>query len=128
MAIKKTPKNIKFEEALAELEAAVEKLESGDLPLEEAIEEFQRGTELSKICLEKLNKAKAAVQKLVVSPVNDEDYHTEDFEAPEENRTTSFKEEYAWIFRSIMTAAKSWSTAFWKNAWKNGASPTWTML
>jgi exodeoxyribonuclease VII small subunit len=80
MAIKKTPKNIKFEEALAELEAAVEKLESGDLPLEEAIEEFQRGTELSKICLEKLNKAKAAVQKLVVSPVNDEDYHTESFE------------------------------------------------
>lgn len=84
MATKKTPKNIKFEEALAELEAAVEKLESGDLPLEEAVEEFQRGTELSKICLEKLNKAKAAVQKLVVSPVNDEDFHTENFEEAEE--------------------------------------------
>ena len=83
MAAKKMNKNIKFEEALAELEAAVEKLESGDLPLEEAIEEFQKGTELSKICLEKLNKAKAAVQKLVVNPVNDEDYHTEDFEEPE---------------------------------------------
>jgi exodeoxyribonuclease VII small subunit len=80
MAAKKMNKNIKFEEALAELEAAVEKLESGDLPLEEAIEEFQKGTELSKICLEKLNKAKAAVQKLVVSPVNDGDFHTEDFE------------------------------------------------
>lgn len=79
MAAKKAPRNIKFEEALAELEAVVEKLESGDLPLEEAIEEFQRGTELSKICLEKLNIAKAAVQKLIVSPVNDEDYHTEDF-------------------------------------------------
>ena len=84
MAAKKTPKNIKFEDALAELESAVEKLESGDLPLEEAIEEFQRGTELSKICLEKLNKAKAAVQKLVVSPVNDEDYHTEDLDEPDE--------------------------------------------
>ena len=84
MAAKKTPKNIKFEDALAELELAVEKLESGDLPLEEAIEEFQRGTELSKICLEKLNKAKAAVQKLIVSPVNDEDYHTEDFDEPDE--------------------------------------------
>ncbi len=84
MAGKRTAKNIKFEEALAELEAAVEKLESGDLPLEEAIEEFQRGTELSKICLEKLNKAKTAVQKLVVSPVNDEDYHTEDFDEPDE--------------------------------------------
>ena len=84
MAAKKTSKNIKFEEALAELEAAVEKLERGDLPLEEAIAEFQKGTELSKICLEKLNKAKAAVQKLEVNPVNDEDFHTEDFAEPDE--------------------------------------------
>ena len=84
MAAKKFNKNMKFEEALAELETAVEKLESGDLPLEEAIEEFQKGTELSKICLNKLNKAKAAVQKLVVSPVSDENYHTEDFDEPEE--------------------------------------------
>ena len=58
MATKKTVKNLKFEEALAELEAAVEKLENGDLPLEDAITEFQRGTELSKICLEKLNAGK----------------------------------------------------------------------
>ena len=84
MAAKKMNKNIKFEEALAELEEVVEKLEQGDLPLEEAIEQFQKGTELSKICLEKLNKAKAAVQKLVVSPINDEDFHTESFEEPEE--------------------------------------------
>ena len=83
MAAKKFNKNMKFEEALTELEAAVERLESGDLPLEEDIEEFQKGTELSKICLDKLNKAKAAVQKLVVSPVNDENYHTEDFDEPE---------------------------------------------
>ena len=41
MVAKKTSKNIKFEEALAELEAAVEKLESGDLPLEEVIAVFQ---------------------------------------------------------------------------------------
>ena len=84
MVAKKTSKNIKFEEALAELEAAVEKLECGDLPLEEAIAEFQKGTELSKICLDKLNKARAAVQKLEVNPVNDEDFQTEDFEEPEE--------------------------------------------
>ena len=49
MAGKKTSKNIKFEEALAELESVVDKLQNGDLPLENAIEEFQRGTELSKI-------------------------------------------------------------------------------
>ena len=96
MAAKKINKNLKFEEALAELEAAVEKLESGDLPLEEAIEEFQKGTELSRICMEKLKVAKAAVQKLVVSPVNDDNlklvvspvnddnFHTEEFEEPDE--------------------------------------------
>ena len=84
MALKKISKNIKFEEALADLEATVDKLESGELPLEEAIEQFKYGTELSQICLEKLNKAKAAVQKLEVNPVNDEDFHTEEFEEPED--------------------------------------------
>ena len=84
MAAKKPNKNIKFEEALAELEAAVEKLESGDLPLEEAIEQFQWGTELSRICMEKLKIAKEAVQKLAVSPVNDDNYRMEEFEEPEE--------------------------------------------
>ena len=94
MAGKKTSKNIKFEEALAELESVVDKLQNGDLPLEDAIEEFQRGTELSKICLEKLNAAKAAVQKLVVDPDNEDDYHTEEFaDLEEENITASDREE-----------------------------------
>lgn len=79
MATKKTAKNLKFEEALAELEAAVEKLERGDLPLEDAIEEFQKGTELSKICLEKLNTAKAAVKKLIVDPEREDSYEEEEF-------------------------------------------------
>lgn len=83
MATKKTVKNLKFEEALAELEAAVEKLENGDLPLEDAITEFQRGTELSKICLEKLNAAKATVKKLVVDPEREDDFREEDFEEPD---------------------------------------------
>lgn len=83
MATKKTVKNLKFEEALAELEAAVEKLENGDLPLEDAITEFQRGTELSKICLENLNAAKAAVKKLVVDPEREDDFREEDFEEPD---------------------------------------------
>lgn len=94
MAGKKNSKNIKFEEALAELESVVDKLQNGDLPLEDAIEEFQRGTELSKICLEKLNAAKAAVQKLVVDPDNEDDYHTEEFaDLEEENITASDRED-----------------------------------
>lgn len=94
MAGKKSSKNIKFEEALAELESVVDKLQNGDLPLEDAIEEFQRGTELSKICLVKLNAAKAAVQKLVVDPDNEDDYHTEEFaDLEEENITASDRED-----------------------------------
>ena len=89
MAGKKIAKNIKFEEALSELEAVVEKLENGELPLEDAIEEFQRGTELSKICLEKLNRAKATVKKLVVDPDDETGYHTEDFAEMEEESAGS---------------------------------------
>ena len=72
----------------------MKRLQNGDLPLENAIEEFQRGTELSKICLEKLNAAKAAVQKLVVDPDNEDDYHTEEFaDLEEENITASDRED-----------------------------------
>jgi exodeoxyribonuclease VII small subunit len=64
--MKKIPKTMKFEAALSELEKQVELLESGDLSLDASLEAFQYGTELSKICLGKLNTAKAAVEKLVV--------------------------------------------------------------
>lgn len=43
MTMKKIAKNIKFEEALAELEQQVQLLESGELPLEEARQRFQQG-------------------------------------------------------------------------------------
>ena len=79
MTTKKIAKNIKFEEALAELEKHVNLLESGSLPLEESIEAFKYGTELSRICLEKLNTAKAAVEKLLVPEGDDEDFTTEEF-------------------------------------------------
>jgi exodeoxyribonuclease VII small subunit len=37
-----------FEEALAELESLVERLERGDLPLDEALKTFERGVELTR--------------------------------------------------------------------------------
>ena len=54
----------KFEEALGELEAVVKKLE-GDVPLDEAVEAFGRGVELSKICFESLKAEKGKLQLLV---------------------------------------------------------------
>ncbi len=54
----------KFEEALAELEAIVKKLE-GDIPLDEAMDAFQKGIELSKVCMENLKAEKGKLELLV---------------------------------------------------------------
>ncbi|GMB07689.1 exodeoxyribonuclease VII small subunit [Thermolongibacillus altinsuensis] len=45
-----------FEEAMAKLEEIVQKLEEGDVPLEEAIHFFQEGMKLSKLCHDKLQQ------------------------------------------------------------------------
>ena len=50
-----------FERALGELESLVERLERGDLPLEEALKTFERGVELTRHCQSSL---KAAQQKV----------------------------------------------------------------
>lgn len=53
-----------FEAALNELEQLVERLESGELPLEQAIASHRRGIELAKYCSEKLTRAEAEVKIL----------------------------------------------------------------
>ena len=50
-------KDKKFEENLADLEAIVQKLENGDVALEEAIAEFQKGMQLSKDLQKTLDQA-----------------------------------------------------------------------
>lgn len=72
MAIKKINKNIKFEEALILLEKNVQDLESGTLSLDESLEVFKNGVELSKICFDKLNIVKQEVQKIL--PKNDGEF------------------------------------------------------
>ena len=46
-----------FEENLGQLEEIVKKLESGDIPLDDAIKEFNQAMDLAKICDERLKKA-----------------------------------------------------------------------
>lgn len=58
----------KFEQALGELEAIVKKLE-GDIPLDEAMAAFEKGIELSKICMENL-KAEKGKLALLVDDIN----------------------------------------------------------
>jgi exodeoxyribonuclease VII small subunit len=54
-----------FEAALAELEALVEKLESGDLKLDESLQHFRRGIELTRLCQKVLDEAQQTVETLM---------------------------------------------------------------
>ena len=58
-------KEKKFEESLADLEVIVQKLENGDVALEEAIAEFQKGMKLSKELQASLNKAEKTLVKVM---------------------------------------------------------------
>jgi exodeoxyribonuclease VII small subunit len=58
----KEPKN--FESAMAELDVLVEKMEAGQLPLEESLAAYQRGTELVKYCEKLLANAEQRIQIL----------------------------------------------------------------
>jgi exodeoxyribonuclease VII small subunit len=54
-----------FEQALGELEATVERLEHGELPLEEALRQFERGIELARSCEASLRQAEQKVEVLL---------------------------------------------------------------
>jgi exodeoxyribonuclease VII small subunit len=54
-----------FEEALRELEGIVNRLEQGDLPLEEALQFFEDGVKLSRYCHTKLDEAQKRVEILL---------------------------------------------------------------
>ena len=54
-----------FEKALGDLEKIVKSLESGDLPLEKALEKFEAGIKLSRYCSETLDAAERRVTQLM---------------------------------------------------------------
>jgi exodeoxyribonuclease VII small subunit len=54
-----------FEEALKKLEAAVEKLEEGNLPLADALKLFEDGLKASNLCRDRLEEARQRVEVLV---------------------------------------------------------------
>lgn len=56
-----------FEESMEELEQIIKGLESGDVPLETALEKFQRGVELSKECQQTLANAEKTLTKVMSS-------------------------------------------------------------
>jgi exodeoxyribonuclease VII small subunit len=55
----------RFEEALSKLEKVVEKLEAGDISLEESLKLFEEGIRLSRFCNQKLDEAEKKVEILL---------------------------------------------------------------
>lgn len=63
-----------FEQALAELEKIVARMESGELSLEQALESHKRGLELARFCQKRLEAAQQQVKVLegeVLKPLSD---------------------------------------------------------
>lgn len=59
---------LSFEQALRQLEERVQKLESGDLPLDDALRLFEEGVSLVRQCHERLDAADARIQVLSRGP------------------------------------------------------------
>jgi exodeoxyribonuclease VII small subunit len=62
---KDTEKSPDFEQSLVELEALVTKLEQGDVPLEDALQTFERGVALTRQCQTALRTAQQKVELLL---------------------------------------------------------------
>lgn len=76
------PEELSYEEAFEELRAIVERLESGELPLEESLALFERGQALAARCGELLEKAELKLRAL--APDESGELVETDFEEPAE--------------------------------------------
>ena len=61
-------KTLSFEQALKQLEEIVQKLEKGQVDLEDSIAIYERGTALKAHCEAKLKSAEARIEKIVLTP------------------------------------------------------------
>ena len=58
------PANLSFETALTKLEAVVESMESGEVPLAELLSKFEQGNKLLKLCETRLKEAELKIEQL----------------------------------------------------------------
>jgi len=86
---KKKVEDIPFEEYLRKLEKIVQRLEEGELTLDESVKTYEEGMNISKICLKKLNETKKKIEQLVIE--GEEKYSTKPFsEKKGENTINEF--------------------------------------
>ncbi len=92
-AAKKTAKKksdrVDFESAIKELESLVEQMEQGDISLEQSLENFERGIELTRQCQKALQEAEQKVQILTQKQGEEtiEDFPTETRSSQAPNET-----------------------------------------
>ena len=70
--VRKSTKTPGFEQSLKELESLVEKMEQGDLSLEDSLSHFERGVQLSRACQTALKEAEQKVEILMQKNGQDE--------------------------------------------------------
>lgn len=63
----KSPKNLKFEEAMRRLDAIVAAMESGEIDLEESLARYEEAMELAARCRAILDQAEQRIQKIQLS-------------------------------------------------------------
>lgn len=68
-----------FESAIAELESLVQRMESGELSLEDSLREFERGVQLTRLCQDQLKAAEHRV-KLLAADGEEKDFSAGDAE------------------------------------------------
>jgi exodeoxyribonuclease VII small subunit len=82
--VSRKPRTTDFEASMAELEQIVERLEQGDLPLDESLRQFERGVALTRSCEAALKQAEQKVKVLSQRPGAEpelEDFEPEDGDA-----------------------------------------------
>ena len=80
MARKTTSKTIDFEKSLKQLETLVDKLEKGDLSLEDSLKNFEQGVKLTRDCRQALQTAE---QKISILSKEDKDWIEKDLDKDE---------------------------------------------
>ena len=73
--------NLTFEEALKQLEDIVEKLDQTNMSLDDAILAYEKGSELKKICEERLKQAQLKVDKIQTDGKSPEILGTQPFDS-----------------------------------------------
>ena len=58
------PRKKTFEDALSQLEAIVREMESGELPLEQAVKKYETGIQQAKFCMDVLNTTEKKITRL----------------------------------------------------------------